>query len=82
MYVDLGEKERALDVYEQFLKLARDSGDAPGEARALFKMGEIRYELGQRSQAVAYVEAALKIYEQLEDQESIKLAFERLDSWR
>ncbi|MEW5959294.1 MAG: tetratricopeptide repeat protein [Chloroflexota bacterium] len=82
VYADLGETGRALELYEQLLSLARQISDPYHEARALFKIGEVRYKLGQHSQAVKDVEAALKIYEQLEDVEAVRLAYERLDNWR
>ena len=50
----LGEKQRALDYYEQALPLRRQAGDKGGEATTLNNIGGVYYALGEKAQALQY----------------------------
>jgi tetratricopeptide (TPR) repeat protein len=62
----LGETRRAIGFYEQQLTIAREIGDRLGVGIALSNIGLALDELGDRARAIAHVEAALEIYEQIE----------------
>ncbi len=72
---------RAVEFYEQALIIARDIGDRRGEGNALFNTGLVLDKLGDRAKAIAHVEAALEIFEQIESPYAEE-ARARLAEWR
>ncbi|HKS41934.1 MAG TPA: tetratricopeptide repeat protein [Blastocatellia bacterium] len=77
----LGETRRAIEYYEQHLAIAREIGDRRGEGTALFNMSFALDQFGDRAQAILNVEAALKIYEQIESPYADR-ARNQLAEWR
>ncbi len=67
VHKNLGETRKAIEFYEQYHDIAREIGDRRGESIALWNMALALDELGEREQAIAHAEAALKIYEAVED---------------
>src|ERR1051326_8819725 len=80
-YVELNEPRRALECYEQHLATAREIGYRSGEANALFNSALTLNELGDRIEAIARVEIALKIYEGIESPSAVQ-ARAALAQWR
>jgi tetratricopeptide (TPR) repeat protein len=66
-YHSLGEYGRAVEYDEQALTTAREIGHRQGEGIALWNMSLTLEVLGERQQAIEHAEAALVIYEQIED---------------
>jgi tetratricopeptide (TPR) repeat protein len=62
----LGETQRAVEFYEQALIVTREIGDHLVEGLALFNISLALDKLGDRAKAIAHVEAALEIFEQIE----------------
>jgi tetratricopeptide (TPR) repeat protein len=77
----LGETRRAIELYEEALSIAREIGDRRGEARHLWNMGQALDKLGDRAQAVTHAEAALRLFEQVENPYS-EIARKQLADWR
>ncbi len=63
----VGETRRAIDFYEQHLVIASEIGDRRGEASAHWNLSLALEKHHNRAQAIAHGEAALKIFEALED---------------
>jgi tetratricopeptide (TPR) repeat protein len=63
----LGETRSALEFYEQHLVIAREIGDRRGEGSALWNLSLVLDKLRKRPQAIAHAEAALKLFEAIED---------------
>ncbi|HMD86568.1 MAG TPA: hypothetical protein VKO18_17925 [Terriglobia bacterium] len=61
--------------------ITREIGDRRGEGNALWNMSLALDKLGDRAQAIAHAEAALKIYEAIEDPNSAKVRAQ-LAQWR
>jgi tetratricopeptide (TPR) repeat protein len=80
-YADLGETQKAIEFYEQYRDIAREIGDRRGEGNALWNMAVALGELGEREQAIANAEAALKIYEAIEDPWAEKVR-QQLAEWK
>ena len=80
-YFHLGELQRAIELYEQDLIITRELGDRHGEATVLFNIGLTLDELHARAKAIAHVEAALEIFEQIESPNAEK-ARAQLAEWR
>ena len=80
-YARLGETYRAVELYKQALLISRDMGDRRSEGIVLFNTGLTLDELGDRAQAIIYVEAALEVYEQIESP-SAERARAKLAEWR
>ena len=66
-YADLGEPKRAIEYFKRQLPLARETGDRRGEGNALWNRALAFDELGRRQEAISGAQAALAIYEQIED---------------
>ncbi|WP_396442845.1 tetratricopeptide repeat protein, partial [Limnospira sp. PMC 1042.18] len=58
VYSDLGEKQTALDYYNQALPLSRAVGDRRGEATTLNNIGFVYYYLGEKQTALDYYNQA------------------------
>ncbi|CAD5978954.1 hypothetical protein PCC9214_04448 [Planktothrix tepida] len=62
---DLGEKQQALDYYNQALPLSRVVGDREGEAATLFNFAYLKRNQGNLSEALTDIETAITIVEDL-----------------
>ncbi|MDB9313785.1 CHAT domain-containing protein, partial [Spirulina sp. CS-785/01] len=61
VYSDLGEKEKALDYYNQALPLFKAVGDRAGEAATLSNMGFVYRDTNQPQEAIQHLEQSLNI---------------------
>ena len=77
-YGDLGQIARAIELYEQALAIARETGDRPGEAAALADLGERHGDLGQIARAIELYEQALAICRQIAYRNGESLILSRL----
>jgi tetratricopeptide (TPR) repeat protein len=77
----LGQTNKAIDHYEQVLGIMSEIGDRRGEGNAEFNMAVALNKLGQRAQAIERAEAALAIFEAIEDTYADKVR-RRLEKWR
>jgi tetratricopeptide (TPR) repeat protein len=66
-YSDLGDAKKAIDYYEQALKIAREIGDIRGEGNRLGNLGNAYSALGDAKKAIDYYEQALKIAREIGD---------------
>lgn len=62
-----GQYLMALDTLQKALKLARDTGNHPGEAKALKHIAEVYAVQGQKANALELLQQALQIYQELGD---------------
>ena len=60
-YSDLGDAKKAIDYYEQALKIDLEIGDRRGEGNHLGNLGSAYSDLGDAKKAIDYYEQALKI---------------------
>jgi len=67
VYSDLGDKSRALELYEQALPLRRQVGDKAGEATTLNNIGLVYSALGDKPRALELYEQALPLRRQVGD---------------
>ena len=58
-YSELGEKQKALDYYQQALSLHQAEGDRSGEASTLHNLGLLYSDLGEQQKALDYYQQAL-----------------------
>ncbi|MBR8840747.1 MAG: tetratricopeptide repeat protein, partial [Stigonema ocellatum SAG 48.90 = DSM 106950] len=65
VYDDLGEKQKALEYYNQALPLRRAVGDKSGEATTLYNIAYLERNRGNLEQSLQQIEAAIKIIEDL-----------------
>ncbi|MDF0551488.1 tetratricopeptide repeat protein [Kamptonema sp. UHCC 0994] len=74
-YNCLGEYQQAIQFYQQFLKLARETRDRQCEAISLANLGNAYYSLGEYQQSVHFLQQSLEIaHENLDPQgEAISL---------
>jgi len=80
-YKDLGETRHAIEFYKQSIVIKREIGDRRGEGNTLFNMSLALSKLGERQNGITSAEAALKIYEQIEDPNAAKVR-RQLEEWR
>ena len=80
-YSALGETRRAIGILGRRLRSARKIGDRRSEGIDLWNMSSALDQLGERAQAIANAEAALKIFEQIEDPNAAKVR-KQLAEWR
>jgi tetratricopeptide (TPR) repeat protein len=78
----LGQKDKALDFYQQALAIRREVGDRWGESVTLFNIGMALDELGRTAEAITYLEQAVALDEAIghPDLESDRAKLEEL--WR
>ncbi|AFY82458.1 CHAT domain-containing tetratricopeptide repeat protein [Oscillatoria acuminata] len=67
IYDDLGDKQTALDYYNQSLPLRRQVGDIRGEAITLNNIGLVYSELGDKQTALDYFNQSLPLRRQVGD---------------
>ena len=72
-YEDLGETQRAIEYFEQVLEIARETGDRRGEGTVLWNRALALDKLGRRDEAIRDAQAALQIFEQIEDPNTDKV---------
>jgi tetratricopeptide (TPR) repeat protein len=60
-YQQLGYVRKAIEYYEQALKIARETGDRQGEGTWLGNLGNAHNDMGELKKAIEYYEQALKI---------------------
>ncbi|MBW4653748.1 MAG: CHAT domain-containing protein [Kaiparowitsia implicata GSE-PSE-MK54-09C] len=66
-YVDLGQYQEAIALYEQSLAIAREIGDRQGESNALGNLGNAYLSLDQYQQAIDFYEQSLVIAREISD---------------
>jgi tetratricopeptide (TPR) repeat protein len=66
-YRDLGETQRAVELYEQALVIAREIGDRHGEGNALDSLGTAYKNLGETRRAIEFHEQALVVSREIGD---------------
>ena len=69
-YSDLGEPKKAIEYYEQALKISREIGDRRGEGNDLGNLGIAYSDLGEPRKAIEYYEQALKIAKEIGDRQN------------
>jgi tetratricopeptide (TPR) repeat protein len=80
-FARLGESRMAIEFFEQQLVITREIGDRRGEGHALFNSALALAILNDRTQAVARAEAALQIYEAIEDPHAAQVRT-LLEKWK
>lgn len=58
VYFDLGEYDKALDLFQQALNLRQSIGDRRGTIRTLNNLGQIYRHIGNPNEAIAYYQQA------------------------
>jgi tetratricopeptide (TPR) repeat protein len=74
--------DAAIECYERQLVIARETQDRRGEALAIWNTAWALSGMGNRAEAVAKGEEALKILEEIEDWNQIIKLRKHLDGWR
>ncbi|ACK65614.1 TPR repeat-containing protein [Rippkaea orientalis PCC 8801] len=64
-YHRIGEYQKAIEVYQQELKLRKIMGDKPDEAEALVNIADILNKQGKKQDAINFLNQALEIQRQL-----------------
>ncbi|PPT09597.1 High-affnity carbon uptake protein Hat/HatR [Geitlerinema sp. FC II] len=77
VYNAFGEGQRALDVLDRARQLLIDSNTREG-AETLTRLGNLYASLGDRSQALAYYERVLSLYQRLGDESGMATTFNNL----
>ena len=67
MYNNLGQYQRAIDFYQQWLEIAYEIGDRSGEATSLMNLGTVYNNLGQYQRAIDYLQQSLAIQQEIGD---------------
>jgi len=80
-YADMGDARKSIEFYEQHLAIAREIGDRRGEGSALFNSALALASLGEKAEAIRRAEAALRIFEAIEDPWAAKVRA-KLTEWR
>ena len=80
-YAALGDARKAIEYYEKRIAIAVEIGDRRGEGNALWNKALALDSLGKRPEAIPSAEAALKIYEAIEDPAAAKVRA-RLADWK
>ena len=85
LYNDLGQAyaeqyayQKALELYQKALELARAKNNQEGQARAQLNLGDALHAYGRPSQALDYYQQALALYRQLADRSSEAAALNQL----
>lgn len=77
----LGDYRRAFECHERCLLLAKETGDKRNQGKALWNMSMALHAVGERDHAIANAEAALKLFEELEDGFARRVS-RHLEMWR
>ncbi|TAD79089.1 MAG: tetratricopeptide repeat protein [Oscillatoriales cyanobacterium] len=77
-YRSLGQYQRAIDLYEQSLAIAREIGDRKGEANSLGNLGNAYYSLGQVQRAIGLHEQSLAIAREIGDRQGAAASLQAL----
>ncbi len=80
-HFSLGDARKAIEFYEQQASIAREIGDRRGEGITLWNSALALDKLGDRAHAIARAEAALQIFETIEDPNAAKVRA-KLAAWR
>jgi tetratricopeptide (TPR) repeat protein len=80
-YTDLGDVRKGIEFYEQQLVIAREIGDRRGEGSGLWNSALAHNLLRNRAEAITRAEAALKIFEAIEEPRAAKVRAQ-LAEWR
>jgi len=67
VYRDLGEQRKAIEYYEQALKISKEAGNRRLEENQLGNMGIVYDNLGETEKAIDYYEQALEISIEIDD---------------
>ncbi|NJM22426.1 MAG: tetratricopeptide repeat protein, partial [Richelia sp. SM1_7_0] len=67
VYSDLGEKQKALQLYNQALALIRAVNNKGGEATTLNSIGGVYSDLGEKQKALQFYNQALPLYRAVDD---------------
>nr|MDJ0555969.1 CHAT domain-containing protein [Microcoleaceae cyanobacterium MO_207.B10] len=65
VYSDLGEKQTALNYYQQALPIFRQVGDRGGEALSLYNIAWLKQDQGKLNDSLKFIEKSLEIIEDL-----------------
>ncbi|KAB8320027.1 CHAT domain-containing protein, partial [Tolypothrix campylonemoides VB511288] len=71
IYSDLGEKQKALEYFNQSLPLSREVEDKAGVARTLTNIGGIYSNLGEKQKALEYYNQSLPLLRAVEDKAGV-----------
>lgn len=80
-YKNLGEVRKAIELQEEQVVITRETGDRRNEGGALWNSAVAYDILGEREKAIPRAEAALKIFEAIEDPNAAKVRA-ALAEWR
>jgi tetratricopeptide (TPR) repeat protein len=80
VYLNTGEPRHALEIFAQLERLSRQAESPLGEARALFNQAEAYAILDNLGEAISRAEAALKVYERIESNDTVKVQAQ-LSEW-
>ena len=67
VYHKVGQRDKALEYYQQALPIREEVGDRAGLAVTLNNIGAVYRNLGQRDKALEYYQQALPIYQEVGD---------------
>jgi CHAT domain-containing protein/tetratricopeptide (TPR) repeat protein len=67
VYDDLGQKQKALEFYQEALSIWKEVGDRAGEAATLNNIGGVYSALGQKQKALEFYQEALTIFQAVGD---------------
>jgi tetratricopeptide (TPR) repeat protein len=79
--VELGELQLAVEVYKEWLAMAREIDDVVSQGNALYNLGMASRALGEHEQAVRWVHEALVNYEQYGAKHFAENARAKLAEW-
>jgi CHAT domain-containing protein len=65
IYNKLGEKQNALDAYNQSLSLSQVTGDRTLEAKTLIRIGKVYHSLGDEQKALEYYKKSLPLRQEV-----------------
>jgi CHAT domain-containing protein/Tfp pilus assembly protein PilF len=68
IYSDFGEKQKALEYYNESLSLRRVLEDRRGEAQTLNNIGRVHEDLGEIEKAIEFLNLALSVYQEIGNQ--------------
>ena len=63
----LGQKQEALQYYQQALAIYREVGDRGGEGTTLNNLGRVYHALGKKQEALQYYQQALELHKKVEN---------------